>query len=80
MKVLRGRGTLTRGKDFAIPAEPEGIDGICVAFEFSNHQSVTNVPQKNSAVSGSRGQKLTIGRESQRMDRTLGEKVKRMGQ
>lgn len=51
--MLRSCETPTRGKNLAIPAEPEGIDGVCVAFELYNHQSMADVPQKNSAISGS---------------------------
>lgn len=43
---------LTGSKYFTIPAEPEGIDGICVALELSHHQSMANVPQEDSAISG----------------------------
>lgn len=67
----------TGGEDLAVPAEPEGIDGICVALELPNHQAMANVPQENSAISGSGGQELSVGRESQSMDRTLEDEYKR---
>lgn len=35
----------TRGEDLSISAKLEGVDGICVAFELSDHESMTNVPQ-----------------------------------
>lgn len=61
----------TGGEDLSISAELEGVDAVCVAFKFSNHKPMTDVPQKNSSISGSWSQELPIGRESQRMDGTL---------
>lgn len=67
-------GSHTRGQDLSVPAEPEGVDGVCVAFQFSNHDSVADVPEENSAVSGSRGQEFPVGGEHQCMDGSLEEK------
>jgi len=70
----------TGGEDLSISAEPEGVDGVRVAFELSKHHPVANVPQKNSAIGGSRSQELPIGREGQRMDGTLEDKSGRLAE
>lgn len=41
----------TRGKDLSISAELEGVDGVGVSLQLSNHESMANVPQENSAIS-----------------------------
>lgn len=75
-KSIKKLATLTGSKDFTIPAEPEGIDGICVALELSHHQSMANVPQEDSAISGPWCQKLPIGGKSKWMDGTLEDDIK----
>lgn len=40
----------TRGEDLSVSTEPQGVDRICVAFKFSNHESMTDVPQEHSTV------------------------------
>lgn len=75
-KSIKKLATLTGSKDFTIPAEPEGIDGICVALELSHHQSMANVPQEDSAISGPWCQKLPIGGKSEWMDGTLEDDIK----
>lgn len=61
----------TRGKDLSISAEPEGVDGVSVSLQLSNHESMANVPQENSAISGPWSQELPTGGEIQCVNRPL---------
>lgn len=61
-------------KKFSISAEPEGVNRVCVTLQLSDHQAVSDIPQKNSPVRCAGRQEFSIGWESETMDGPL-EKV-----
>lgn len=62
-------------KDLSISAVFEWVDCVAVTLQFTDHESVADVPQQNSAVGWAGRQVPTAGRERKRVDRSLqGEK------
>ena len=61
----------TGGQDLPVAAELEGVDGVRVSLQVSDHDAVADVPEQHAAVRRPRRHELPVGGEGERVDRTL---------